>query len=165
MRFLGMLLVVVAVMIPAVMTALSQEAPPGVSTNNDDEKKAEEPKKLENPAMSLKEAENWVKSIDIIVAESMPPQFFLEMKVTMPTPGWKLKVDEVGKPDADGRIKVKVTGTRPEGMVAQVLTDETFNVPVGSIEAGSYMIEVWYRGGENEEYARKSVHMLSVASK
>ncbi len=113
-------------------------------------------------AMSLNARENWVEGVEIVMGKSMPPVFAASVSVQMPTPGWKLEVDEVGKPDAHGRIQVKVTGTGPEGIVAQVLSSETINVSLGRVQPGDYLLELWYRNSGQTEYKRRGVALLSA---
>jgi len=111
-------------------------------------------------AMSLNARENWVEQVEITLLKSNPPQFNVALSVQMPTPGWKLKVDEVGQPDAHGRIQVKVTGTGPQGIVAQVISSETISVTLGRIQSGEYLLELWYRNTGQTEYKRRGVAML-----
>ncbi len=123
---------------------------------NEGEVAGEEPRY----AMSLNARENWVEGVDIVMGKSMPPVFAASVRVQMPTPGWTLKVDEISKPDAQGRIQVKVTATAPEGIVAQVLATETVNVSLGKIKPGEYLLEMLYRKAGETNYTRRGVAML-----
>jgi hypothetical protein len=121
--------------------------------------KAQEPRY----AMSVNERENWIEYVDAITVRSLPPESNVLVSVQMPTPGWTLKVDEISKPDAQGRIQVKVTATAPEGIVAQVLATETVNVSLGKIKPGEYLLEMLYRNAGETEYTRRGVVMLSAS--
>jgi hypothetical protein len=113
-------------------------------------------------AWRLEERENWVEKVEIITLESAPPQFALKLTVTMPTPEWELTVDSVGKPDAQGRIRIDVTGTPPEGMVAQVLQSEEFTANLGSLNAGDLLVELYFRRGADGAYKRRGCVMLEA---
>jgi hypothetical protein len=134
----------------------------GASAQRDDrnegEVKAQEPRY----AMSVNERENWIEYVDAITVRSLPPESNVLVSVQMPTPGWTLKVDEISKPDAQGRIQVKVTATAPEGIVAQVLATETVNVSLGKIKPGEYLLEMLYRKAGETEYTRRGVAMLTA---
>lgn len=122
----------------------------------------EKPEAKKEKAFNLEERANWIEETEIMLAKSAPPKFSLNFKVNMPTPGWKLKVDEVGKPDAQGRIQVKVTATPPEGIVAQVITSQTFHASLGVLDTGDYLVEVHYRKAGDESYVRRGVVLLAA---
>lgn len=114
-------------------------------------------------AWSLTERDNWIEKTEIMLKKSAPPQFSAILHVKMPTPGWELKVDEVGKPDAQGRIVVKVTATPPEGIVAQVITSQSFHASLGELSKGEYLLEVLYRKSGEETYTRRGTVMLTAS--
>jgi hypothetical protein len=117
------------------------------------------PEQKDASTLSVREA--WIEKTEFVVMESAPPQFNVKLTVTMPTPNWKLAVDEtVRKGD---RIIMKVTATSPEGMVAQVLSSETFSANLGSLKAGEYLLEVHYRRHGEEAYRLRYTVMLSAA--
>jgi hypothetical protein len=128
---------------------------------------AQEGKKEAKPekeaAYELSELDGWVTETEIITAESAPPQFSLKLTVPMPTPGYELKVDKISKPDKDGRIQVKLTGTPPQGMVAQVITDEEFTAGLGSIDKGRYVVEIWYRLAGEKDYEIRDTILLNAS--
>jgi len=69
-----------------------------------------------------------------------------------PSTGWKLRVDEVGKPDPQRRIRVTVTGeaprtARPKRSVEQVQVD------LGPLKPRRYVVEVFYRANRDARHA------------
>ncbi|MBK8206645.1 MAG: protease complex subunit PrcB family protein [Planctomycetes bacterium] len=123
---------------------------------------AKEEDKEAKSAWSLTERDNWIEKTEIMLKKSAPPQFSAILHVNMPTPGWELKVDEVGKPDAQGRIQVKVTATPPDGIVAQVITSQSFHASLGELSKGEYLLEVVYRKNGEETYTRRGTVMLTA---
>jgi hypothetical protein len=86
----------------------------------------------------------FVDSAEIIVAESFPPQYFLSLRGSLPTPCHTLRV-AVSPPAAGNRIDVDVYSiTDPNTMCAQVLEPFEVNVRLGTYPAGTY--EVWVNG-------------------
>lgn len=134
----------------------------GQQSSAQEEKPAKGDAKKEK-AWDLAEQNNWIEETEIMLTKSAPPKFSLNLKVSMPTPGWKLKVDEVTKPDAQGRIQVKVTGTPPEGIVAQVITSQTFHASLGALDTGDFLVEVLYRKSGEDNYSRRGVVMLTAS--
>jgi hypothetical protein len=83
------------------------------------------------------------------VATKTGPKLALGFRT--PGTGWKLRVDEVGKPDPQRRIRVTVTGkaprtTRPKRSVEQVQVD------LGPLEPGRYVVEVFYRTDRDRKH-------------
>jgi len=113
-------------------------------------------------AQELATAPDFFRVAGVDVKESQPPQFDVRLVADMPTPGWKLAVDEVAGPDAAGRIRVKITGEGPDGRVIQVITPETVRVPLGSLAAGRYLLDVAYRKGKAGAYRRVSALLLDA---
>ncbi|MEE2888371.1 MAG: hypothetical protein VX951_13155 [Planctomycetota bacterium] len=69
-----------------------------------------------------------------------------------PSTGWKLRVNEVGKPNPQGRVRVTVTGqaprtARPKRSVEQVQVD------LGPLKPGRYVVEVFYRASRDHKHA------------
>ncbi|MBZ0137533.1 MAG: protease complex subunit PrcB family protein [Planctomycetes bacterium] len=114
------------------------------------------------PANEFVRLQGWVKKCEVEVKESAPPQFDLKLTVPMPTPGWELKVDEVTKPDGHGRIMVKLTGTPPEGVVAQVVTDTDLTASLGKKMANRYSVEIWYRKNTEKTYQLRDVILFDA---
>ncbi len=84
-----------------------------------------------------------VKLKSVETMESAPPQFALNLMVDMPEPQWKLKLLKADKPDAEGRIRVRIKGTRPKGVgLPQVITATPLRVPLGALRAGRYVVDV-----------------------
>jgi hypothetical protein len=42
-------------------------------------------------------------------------------------------------------VTAKITESPPEGIVAQVLTPATIEIPLGSVPPGAYFVEIWVR--------------------
>lgn len=158
------LLIICALMMTACGNATA-EKDDAVSTPAQDKPAQAGPEEAAQPAWTLEERESWVEKTEIITMESAPPQFAVKFTVTMPTPGWELKVDEPSKPDAHGRIIVKVTGTPPEGIVAQVLQPESFQANLGSLNEGNYLIELHYRRKGEDSHQRKGTAMLQAGGR
>jgi len=132
------------------------------AANDQDTKKTRKPPK---GAKHLMQLENWVRSVKIETMESAPPQFAAILSVAMPTPGWKLKVDKVQKPDAQGRIRVSITGTRPKGGWPQVITNTKIRVPLGHVPKGRYLLDVFGRYDATKPHRRKGVTLLHAFDK
>ncbi|MHC5010838.1 MAG: hypothetical protein ACYTG6_07805 [Planctomycetota bacterium] len=112
-------------------------------------------------AWSLAVVEPMLAAPEIEVMESAPPQFALRFTADMPTPLWKIEVDDVSRPDAAGRIVAKITAIRPEGMVPQVITPETFRVLLGRLDAGDYLVEIHWRWPETA-HRRVGAYLLEA---
>jgi hypothetical protein len=80
--------------------------------------------------------------MDILVAESMPPQYTLNLKGTLPTPCHQLRV-EVGQPDSQMRIPVSVYSVvDPSAICTQVLAPFEAAVPLQGLATGKYTVVV-----------------------
>jgi hypothetical protein len=91
---------------------------------------------------SLSRGEAFVSQADILVAESYPPQYTLNLKGTLPTPCHQLRV-EAAPPDSQDRIQVSVYSVvDPETICAQVLAPFETAVPLGGQTAGTYTVIV-----------------------
>lgn len=72
----------------------------------------------------------------LVVRESAPPQYSLELVGSLPSPCHQLRV-AVGQPQADGTLKIEVyTVVDPNQMCAQVLKDFKASVPLSPPPAG-----------------------------
>jgi len=96
----------------------------------------------------------------LVVLESMPPQFELSLKRDMPTPGWSIEVDSIEIDEKSGRIEAKVTEIRPEGMVAQVITPTRLRLSLGKLLPGSYFVEIRLRRGGTGSYMPAQAFVL-----
>ncbi len=86
----------------------------------------------------------FVDSSQIIVAESFPPQFFLGLTGSVPTPCHQLRA-AVSAPGATHRIDVSVYSVvDPNAICTQVLAPFDVNVWLGAFPTGRY--EVWVNG-------------------
>jgi hypothetical protein len=89
----------------------------------------------------LQSGQAFIDSTDILTAESFPPQFFLSIKGSLPTPCHALRVRPT-PPDAQHRILIDVYSVvDPTASCIQVLEPFEVNIPLGSLPAGKY--EVW----------------------
>ena len=104
------------------------------------------------------------KFLPCSLVKSAPPQFALRFDVDMPTPGWTLETDSVTRPDADGRVVVLATGTGPDGMVTQVITRTALQAQLGSLDAGTYTVEVRIRRGDGA-YRTEGCFLLEAAAR
>lgn len=112
----------------------------------------EEPILEEPPVMSspyqpqpddakLQRGQAFVESAQVIVAESFPPQFFLSLMGSLPTPCHQLRI-VTGNPDGRHRINIDVYSVvDPNQACTQVLEPFNVNVPLGKLPSGKY--EVW----------------------
>ena len=116
----------------------------------------------DEPATKLAVVNHWINKAEVETDKSDPVQFDLKLTVPMPTPGYELKVDEVSKPDNSGHIVVKITGTPPDGMVAQVITNAETTAKLGSLKLGRYAIEIWYRKADQKTYELRDVLMYDA---
>ncbi len=97
-----------------------------------------------NPApddVQLQRGPAFVDSAQVIVAESFPPQFFLSLSGSLPTPCHQLRV-AIGNPDGQHRIAVEAYSVvDPNRACTQVLEPFEINLRLGTLPAGKY--EVW----------------------
>ncbi|HXV76352.1 MAG TPA: protease complex subunit PrcB family protein [Candidatus Polarisedimenticolaceae bacterium] len=99
----------------------------------------------------------------VVTGEAAPVEFTLSIAREMPTPGWRLEVDAVEIDAGAHRIAVRVTERGPAGIVAQVITETPFEIPLGPIEPGSYFVEIWAR--PSSEVAHQPAHALVVRAR
>jgi hypothetical protein len=91
---------------------------------------------------ALTRGEAFVEGTDILILESFPPQYLLQLSGSLPTPCHQLRV-EVSEPDEENRILVEVYSlVDPDEVCIQVLEPFEANVPLGSFESGSYTVLV-----------------------
>jgi len=83
------------------------------------------------------------------VATKTGPRLALGFRT--PSTGWKLRVDEVGKPGPNRRIRVAVTGKAPRAAKPEQSVEQV-QVELGPLEPGRYMVEVFYRSNLDREY-------------
>jgi hypothetical protein len=89
---------------------------------------------------------------EIIEDKSERSGFTLVLKREMPTPGWTFRIDSVEVDAESQRLTAKLTEVGPEGIVAQVLTPSTIEVPLGKIDPGTYFVELWFRRDPNKRH-------------
>jgi len=102
-------------------------------------------------AVRAEVAPRWIRGVTLETRGECPPQWRLLGEVTMPTPGWKLTLDEVERPDAMRRVLL-VTGEAPEGSVIQVLTPAKVAWDLGGLRKGATVVEIRYRAGKTKPY-------------
>ncbi len=84
----------------------------------------------------------FVESAEVVLLESNPVQVNLVVKGTLPTPCHFLRA-EVGEPDENGRIDVKLYSLTEPGVICiQVLQPFETTIPLGSYPGGSYTVYV-----------------------
>lgn len=96
--------------------------------------------------------EEEVDKVEIVAAGTEPPTFTLVLVRQMPTPGFTWKVDALDVDVRGRRITARLTESAPQGIVAQVITPTRFELPLGSLETGSYFVELWTRRGPSGEH-------------
>ncbi len=80
------------------------------------------------------------EAFKLVKLDGSPPTFVAEFTQQMPTPGWTFRIDSV---ETHGdRIVVKLTETRPQGMVVQMIAPGTAKIPLGSLTRGRYVLEI-----------------------
>jgi hypothetical protein len=91
---------------------------------------------------NLQRGEAFVSQVDILVAESFPPQYRLIIKGTLPTPCHQLRV-EVAPPDSQDIIQVSVYSVvDPDAICTQVLAPFETTVPLQGLPSGTYTVVV-----------------------
>lgn len=91
---------------------------------------------------NLERGEVFLQSTDIRTLESLPPQFMLSLKGSLPTPCHQLRV-QVSPPDAQNEIQVEVYSlVDPQEICIQMLQDFEVNIPLGSFASGRYQVVV-----------------------
>lgn len=126
---------------PPPMTSLPDEP---VSSTPGDNPPPQTPPYAPAPGdAQLQRANAFVDSAQIVVAESFPPQFFLRLAGSLPTPCHALRV--AVSPPAANRVDVDVYSlTDPDAVCAQVLEPFDASIRLGTFPAGKY--EVWVNG-------------------
>lgn len=91
----------------------------------------------------LQRGEVYIDQTQMVVAESFPPQFFLSISGSLPTPCHQLRLTT--QSDANHRVVVNAYSlSDPQAVCIQVLEPFSVNLPLGSLPAGKY--EVWLNG-------------------
>ena len=89
----------------------------------------------------------------VLVAKSMPPQFEIVLTREMPTPGWSFVVDSLTVDETSGRIVAKLSEIGPTETTSQVITPTQCRLQLGTLEPGSYVLEMWRRRGTSGAHA------------
>jgi hypothetical protein len=86
--------------------------------------------------------EVYIDSHDILILESFPPQFRLQVTGSLPTPCHELRA-VVDEPDEQNQIHVEMYSlVDPAITCAQVLEPFEASISLGSFESGSYTVFV-----------------------
>ncbi len=84
----------------------------------------------------------FVEKTEILILESYPPQFVLNIKGSLPTPCNELRV-RIEDPDDKNRIDIEVYSViDPDKICVQVLEEFEENVPLGTPPPGYYAVFV-----------------------
>ena len=87
-------------------------------------------------------SEAYMDSSELLILESYPLQFMLNIKGSLPTPCHQLRIN-VNAPDAENKIYVEAYSvTSPDQVCVQVLSPFQVNVPLGSFATGHYVLFV-----------------------
>jgi hypothetical protein len=91
---------------------------------------------------ALIRSEAYIDSHELLILESFPLQFTLNMKGNLPTPCNTLRVF-VNPPDTENKIYVDVYSViNPDKVCVQVLSPFEVNVSLGSFATGKYILFV-----------------------
>jgi len=92
---------------------------------------------------ALERGPAFLDEVDLRSAESFPPQIFVSLRGSLPTPCHQLRVT-VGQPDAQNQLVMEVYSlSQPGRMCQQVLKAFEVNVPLGPMPAsGHYTVIV-----------------------
>jgi hypothetical protein len=83
-----------------------------------------------------------IEKSELLVMESYPPQIFLSLKGTLPTPCHFLRAT-IGQPDAEKRIRVEVYAlVEPDVICIQIVQPFEVSLPLGSFSEGPYTVLV-----------------------
>jgi hypothetical protein len=82
-----------------------------------------------------------VQTVDVLIAESFPPQISAHVTAIIPDSCTKAREPEISR---DGStITVTLTGERPEGVLcAQVISTYDKSIPLGTLNPGHYTLHV-----------------------
>ena len=82
-----------------------------------------------------------VQSVDILVAESFPPQVTARVTAVIPDSCTKAREPQISRDGAT--ITIKIIGERPDGVAcAQVISSYDKSIPLGPLDPGSYTLHV-----------------------
>jgi hypothetical protein len=98
---------------------------------------------LPNPAdLNLTRQDAHVASSQLLIMESMPQQFSINLKGNLPNPCYRLRIAP-SAPDAENKINVEVYSLiDPELVCTQTTKPYDVNFPLGSYPSGHYFLLV-----------------------
>jgi hypothetical protein len=89
---------------------------------------------------ALKRGEATIDSTEILILESFPPQFVLNVKGSQGDPCRQVRA-VIGEPDAENHIQVEIyTVYDPAAVCILMLKEFELNLPLGSFEQGTYTV-------------------------
>jgi hypothetical protein len=89
---------------------------------------------------SMDRGEAFVDDIQLLVMESFPPQYLLQVRGSLPTPCHNLRAD-ISEPDAQNRIDIVLFSlVDPDMTCIQVLESFQTGINLGSFPQGSYTV-------------------------
>jgi hypothetical protein len=89
---------------------------------------------------SMDRGEAFVDDTQLLVMESFPPQYLLQLTGSLPTPCHYLRAD-ISEPDAQNRIDIEVYSlVDPDVTCIQVLESFQTGINLGSFPQGSYTV-------------------------
>lgn len=92
--------------------------------------------------LNLMRKDAHVASSDLLIMESMPLQFSLNLKGNLPNPCYRLRISPA-QPDAENKINVEVYSlVNPELICVQTTKAYDVNFPLGSYPSGHYILLV-----------------------
>lgn len=113
-------------------------------------------------ALAVEPAPRLVHAVEVRETPRCPPTFALTLRLSMPTPGWELGLDSLEGPDAEGRFVLRVTGTPPEGLVAQVVTPTPVQAELPTLRKGRYLVDVRFRADPAGKHERIDALVLNA---
>jgi hypothetical protein len=92
--------------------------------------------------LNLKREDAYVDSSQLLIMESMPLQFSINLKGNLPNPCYRLRISPA-QPDAENKINVEVYSlVDPELICVQTTKPYDVNFPLGSYPTGHYFLLV-----------------------
>jgi hypothetical protein len=116
----------------------------------------------ERPAMSLTVVASSFQNPRILLDKSLPPGFQILFDREMPTPGWRFTVDSVHVDTEIRRIVARLSEIPPSGVTAPGITQTPCRVPLGRLQTGRYILELWSRRGEEGPHGLEQVLVLAA---
>jgi hypothetical protein len=82
-----------------------------------------------------------VQTVDVLIAESFPPQIFAHVTAIIPDSCTTARDPEISREGST--ITITLTGERPDGVLcAQVISTYDKSIPLGTLDPGPYTLHV-----------------------